>query len=49
MYFYAITGTQNVKNITETTNDEGETVLVTTITQVDIKTKVRGCCKKNEK
>lgn len=40
MYFYAITGTQNVKNITETTNDEGETVLVTTITQVDIKTPI---------
>ena len=40
MYFYAITGRQNVKNITETTNDEGETVLVTTITQVDIKTPI---------
>ena len=40
MYFYAITGTQNVKNITETTNDEGETVLVTTITQVDVKTPI---------
>ena len=40
MYFYAITGRQNVKNITETTNDEGETALVTTITQVDIKTPI---------
>ena len=40
MYFYAITGRQNVKNITESTNDEGETVLVTTITQVDIKTPI---------
>ena len=37
MYFYAITGKQNVKNITETTNDEGEIVLVTTITEVDVK------------
>lgn len=37
MYFYAITGKQNVKNITEATNDEGEIVLVTTITQVDVK------------
>ena len=37
MYFYAVTGKQNVKNITETTNDEGEIVLVTTITEVDVK------------
>ena len=37
MYFYAITGKQMVKNITETTNDEGEIVLVTNITEVDVK------------
>lgn len=37
MYFYAITGKQKVKNITETTNDEGEIVLVTNITEVDVK------------
>ena len=40
MYFYAITGKQNVKQITETTNDEGEIVLVTTTVQVDIKTPI---------
>ena len=40
MYFYAITGKQNVKTITETTNDEGEIILVTTITEVDVKTPV---------
>ena len=40
MYFYAITGKQNVKQITETTNDEGEVVLVTTTVQVDIKTPI---------
>jgi len=40
MYFYAITGKQNVKQITETTNDEGEIILVTTITEVDVKTPV---------
>lgn len=37
MYFYAVTGKQKVKNITETTNEEGEIVLVTTITEVDVK------------
>lgn len=40
MYLYAITGKQNVKTITETTNDEGEIILVTTITEVDVKTPV---------
>ena len=40
MYFYAITGKQNVKTIAETTNDEGEIILVTTITEVDVKTPV---------
>lgn len=40
MYLYAITGKQNVKTITETTNDEGEIILVTTITEVDVKTPI---------
>ena len=40
MYFYAITGKRNVKNITETTNDEGEIVLVTTNVEVDVKVPV---------
>ena len=40
MYFYAITGKQNVKSITETTNDEGEIVLVTTNVEVDVKTPI---------
>lgn len=37
MYFYAVTGKQKVKTIVETTDDEGEVVLVTSVTEVDSK------------
>ena len=37
MYFYAVTGKQKVKTVVETTDDEGEAVLVTSVTEVDSK------------
>lgn len=37
MHFYAVTGKQKVKTIVETTDDEGEVVLVTSVTEVDSK------------
>ena len=37
MYFYAVTGKQKVKTVVETTDDEGEVVLVTSVTEVDSK------------
>jgi len=37
MYFYAVTRKQKVKTIAETTDDEGEVVLVTSVTEVDSK------------
>ena len=37
MYFYAVTGKQKVKTVVETTDDEGEIILVTSVTEVDCK------------
>lgn len=37
MYFYAVTGKQEVKTVVETTDDEGEVTLVTSVTEVDCK------------
>jgi len=37
MYFYAVTGKQKVKTVVETTDDEGEVALVTSVTEVDSK------------
>lgn len=37
MYFYAVTGKQKVKTVVETTDDEGEVILVTSVTEVDCK------------